>query len=362
MKGGIYKTRYGYNVRFGRKLTKHFKHLIDAERFLNYIRHQTDIGKFDLRDWQRNSPLQFDNLAEKWIQNKSKQVKHKTLVGYKRVMKIAVRRWKNQNIKDITSGQIEDFIFERDMASKSRNDMRVILKDFWSWVCRREDQVQMPTFPKTSFELGWRNIIDIQTQSLIINEIRKISFNINPRIWIGIKWLSTYISIRPGELVEIKEGEINIHSGIVVIPHPKEKKPKIVYLLDDDIEILSNLPKGFPDLPFFRHTRNITSVKAGQKFGESYLRKWWKRACENLGIEGIDLYGGTRHSTVTALGKICTPEEVKTATGHVSPAFERYFQGKASRARAVTEKIKSQQHLNNGLLSEKNGNLLKFEG
>jgi len=130
----------------------------------------------------------------------------------------------------------------------------------------------------------------------------------------------------------------------MVIPHPKEKRPKIIYLLEDDVEYLKSLPRSFPDLYFFRHNRDITSVKAGQKFGESYLRTWWKRACKNLGISGVDLYGGTRHSTVTALGKVCTPEQIKDATGHVSPAFERYFQGKQARALSVTRTI---QHLYN---------------
>jgi len=49
---------------------------------------------------------------------------------------------------------------------------------------------------------------------------------------------------------------------------------------------------------------------------------------------------GTRHSTATALGQICTPEEVKDATGHTSKAFERYFQNKQARALKVTQKIK----------------------
>ena len=57
----------------------------------------------------------------------------------------------------------------------------------------------------------------------------------------------------------------------------------------------------------------------------------------------VDLYGGTRHSTATALGKICTPEEVQDATGHASKAFQRYFQNKQARALKVTSKIKELQ-------------------
>ena len=35
------------------------------------------------------------------------------------------------------------------------------------------------------------------------------------------------------------------------------------------------------------------------------------KACNNLGIKGVDLYGGTKHSTATALSEFLTPEEIK---------------------------------------------------
>ncbi len=51
-----------------------------------------------------------------------------------------------------------------------------------------------------------------------------------------------------------------------------------------------------------------------------------KPACQSPNIIGIDLYGGTRHSTVTALGQVLTPEQIqRRVTGHVSDAFKRYL-------------------------------------
>jgi hypothetical protein len=55
-----------------------------------------------------------------------------------------------------------------------------------------------------------------------------------------------------------------------------------------------------------------------------------------LGVKGVDLYGGTRHSTVTALGEKLSPEQIKAGTLHsTNKAFERYFQGEARNARLV---------------------------
>lgn len=341
MKGGIYETKYGFQVRFGRKLTKHFKDCGSAERFLTGIRFKTDEGTYDIRDYSQDHPLGFATLADKWLDMKRKKVKQRSYNNLSNYMAQAVKDWGQANIKAIGFAEIEDFLFKReDISSKTRSNMKSCLHDFFRWVSRRE-KISVPEFPEISFELGWRNIIDIETQQAIIAEVKNISYDINPKIYFGIHSLATYISIRPSELIAVKERQIDTKLGAYVIPYPKEKQPKVVYLLDEDIEFLRQLPRGLPDLYFFRHVSGLSGCKAGQKFGERYLYKWWKRACVNIGIEDVDLYGGTRHSTTTALGQICTPEQVQDATGHASKAFQRYFQGRQARALKVTRQIKS---------------------
>ncbi len=160
-----------------------------------------------------------------------------------------------------------------------------------------------------------------------MDEIYRISYHIDPKIWMGIKWLATYISIRPGELTSLKEGNIDLGNGYFIIPHPKEKKPKLVPLLDEDAEVLKTFPRGIPDLYFFRHPGGIKGSREGEPYGQRYFWKWWKKACDNLGIQGVDMYGGTRHSSAKALRKSFSPEEIKRATMHsTNKAFERYFQ------------------------------------
>ena len=49
--------------------------------------------------------------------------------------------------------------------------------------------------------------------------------------------------------------------------------------------------------------------------------------CELLNVKGLDLYGGTRHTTTTALAKTAGEQGAKKATGHfTNKAFERYCQ------------------------------------
>jgi len=49
-------------------------------------------------------------------------------------------------------------------------------------------------------------------------------------------------------------------------------------------------------------------------------------------------YGGTRHSTLTALGEFLSPEEVKRGSLHkTNKALERYLQGRARYAKKVSQ-------------------------
>ena len=83
-------------------------------------------------------------------------------------------------------------------------------------------------------------------------------------------------------------------------------------------------------------------MKAGEQFGSKYFKKWWDNACKNLGIEGFDLYGGTKHSTATALSQFLTPEQIKRGgTGSATnKAFERYFQPRRVESHQVTSAVK----------------------
>jgi hypothetical protein len=80
-----------------------------------------------------------------------------------------------------------------------------------------------------------------------------------------------------------------------------------------------------PELPFFRHASGKGGVQKGSPCGPKYLNQWWLRACEKLGIRGVPLYPGTRHSSARAL-EVCTPEEIKFAMLlRTNTAFMRYI-------------------------------------
>jgi len=341
-------------VKFGRDIFKNFKHYIDAERFLTGLRYETDKGSFDIRDYRADNPLGFEHLANKWIDQKSRtNIKPKTVTAYRNFMGRAITAWRDTNVKLIGTAAIDDFLFDdhhnpdgKPISDKTRANMKSCLHDFWTWLVRRERRggrgmIEMPDFPEIKFELGYRNVVSIEDQQRILDEIYRISHHINPKIWLGIKLLATYVKIRPGELRSVLERHIDLENGVIIIPHPKEGKPKYAFLSEQDVELIAEFPMGLPDIFFFRHLGGVKGMKPGAQFGPKYFKGWWDRACANLGIEGVDLYGGTKHSTVVALGKVLSPEQIRRGgTGHTTnKAFERYLMPDKTEGLMVTAAV-----------------------
>jgi integrase len=346
-------------VRFGREHTKRFKTVLEAERHLTYLRVQTDNGSFDQREWARNQPLSFLSLREKFLEAKSKTgISPKQIRHINRVLDLAGKSWDTLQIKDIAEGEIDDFLSaDHGIGNKTLSNWKTVLVDFWTWVVRREkrrSKLDMPEFPDIHFSMEMKTVVSVADQQAIIEEVKRISWQHNPRIWLGIKLLSIYPRVRPGELMNVKEGHLNLTENWIVFPHPKEGEPKFIHILPEHAALIKEIRDMAPAMPnvyFFRHLKSGTVYKVGKKFGPEYFNIWWKRACKNLNISGVAVYAGTIHSTVTALGKIMSPEQIKNnVTGHTSNAFQRYFlpdhNEKISATRKVAE-MQGEQHVNN---------------
>ena len=256
-------------------------------------------------------------------------------------MRRAIHAWGDTCIKDIQFAQIQDFLKDYDGAPKSKSNALAALKQFWQWVVDRYDIPPLKKWPKLGYiEMAFRETIDMSTQSVIIEDIR----HHEPfKVWLCIKWLGTYIAIRPGEMRSLTEGQVDRQRGVLIIPHPKEKRAKLVPLTNEDMELVSQYDQGYPrpfdqSTPFFRHEGGIGGTKSGAAFGHSMLYRAWQRACNRLGVSGVPLYPGTKHSTAMGLRAIYTPEQIKAQTLHsTSEAFHRYFQTSGEDLRQLYE-------------------------
>jgi len=285
-------------------------------------------------------------MSEKWKEYKENEVKTHSFRSIKNHLDKAQDYFKHMNVREIRYGHLEDFIKSLSQSDKTKHNVMATLHSFFVWLKKRQEVKEIPDWPEISFDLGYRNVIDKETQLLILEEVRKISPDV--KTYLGIKWLSTYISIRPNEMRTIIEKHIDIVNGYFHIPHPKEKKYKSVPIIPEDIEILKTFPRSFPDMPFFR------DEKTGRIFGINRFYKYWKKACAKLNITGVDLYGGTRHSSARALRKHFSPEEIKRATMHTTnAAFERYFQIESDDVRNIYRHSADITKIDNELITKK---------
>jgi len=161
-----------------------FKSYEEAQRFLTGIRYKIDEGTFDERDYKRDNPLGFVNLISKWLEYKIKVVRPKSYNNLKNYSNRAIKYFGNRNIKEIGYAEIEDFIYSQKISDKTRSNIKSALHDFWNWLRKRKVITiqNMPEFPETPFELGYRKTISKEEQEKILREVYRIIADSGPNL------------------------------------------------------------------------------------------------------------------------------------------------------------------------------------
>lgn len=302
-----------------KKTYKNFKHFNEAERYLTGLQFKTDEGTYDPRDYRRDNPLGFTNMSNKFLAS----LKPKTAENCKAHIDHAQVIFFNRNVKEILYGDFEDFINSLIVKDKTKNNIISTIKQFYKWMFKRQDIKSMPEFPEIKYVLGYRNTVSADVQDRVLEEIKRIA---PLKVYLGVKWLKTYFAVRPAEMTNLLEGNIDIANAYFYFPTPKERQYKSVPILQEDVEILKQFPLSVPAMRFFRHEGGIKGTVKDQPYGEKYLYKWAKRAMDNMGVHGVDLYALTRHSTVRAKRPHYSPEQLKRAAmSRTNKAFDRYL-------------------------------------
>jgi integrase len=327
-----------YQVRFG-KLTNRFQIYQEAYRRLTGWRYESDLGKFDLRDYRQDNPLGFANLVDKFLNSKRLL---KGIKKYRERLNFAVDKFQNRNVKEIDFPDFEELfndLKEQGYSSKYRGLIKQTLIMFYKWLNKGRKPIieYMPDFPEFKVTMKLKKIIIKDTQERILDEIYILTWNINPRIYIGIRLLATYFNTRPIELIRAKEKNFDLVNGFIWLSdkNSDEEDAKFIALLPDDVELLKSeikrvekdYGKAHPELHFFRHIKGRGGNPPNTPFGKGYLSKWWIKACENLGVE-VTLYGGTRHSTQVALRQMGhkSKDIKRAAMTKTDEAHMRYLQ------------------------------------
>jgi len=321
-----------FYLKFGKEINKRFRTYDRAYHYLIGMRYEVEQNKFDARDHLFSNPLGFDNLAKKYLAFKEKQ-KLVSFYHIKRYINHASAFFQDKNVKDIKRKDIRSFLDSMDVSDKTKKNYSTQLHDFWYNFLYEEEEIisieQLPKFPQIDVELGFRKLVDMETRETIVDKLKELTYQKNPKIWLAIDLLCTYNNLRPGDIRRLKEGDIDLEYGVLTFWRPtktkKNKTPKVIRirLLDYYIEEFKKLKKEYPAVDsvlFFRRPDGV-------EFGKDYLYKYWKKSCADIGIYDLDLYGGTRHSSITAIAKAVGKETARKYSDHHSnKAFDRYCQ------------------------------------
>jgi integrase len=334
-------------LKFGRDIRKESKSYTKLARLLNGLRFKTDENTLDVRDYQADNPMAFSKIAEEYLAEKEAQGL-KTIGNIRNYVFRAIDAWGDRNIKTIKKRDIKLFLRSLKVSDKTQSNYLSTIRNLFSWCVDEDllDRNQVPHYPKIEYELGYRNITDWGTQLEIMDELHQLTWDINPKIWIAVELLRTHTNLRPSDLLQLTEADVDVANGILVVWRPTKRKNqrKTVRLTEDEVALVVDMKTKFPALPhvkFFRHNEGRSGVVGGATFGNKYLYKWWKKACSNLGIDDLDLYGGTRHTTTTELAKRYGEDAAKDASEHeTNKAFDRYCQMQGERAFEMSKLVK----------------------
>jgi len=316
--GGIYQRHQSYEK---------------AAQSLNYLRHEKGVRKdlFNPDDYRSNKPNSYLALKDKYLTRKKDRASYNKIKGY---IDRAGEYFGYTNIREITGADIEDYLYRiPGISEKTRFNHMTQLRDFWKWCLKRGNIItlaEMPTFPEIDYELGYRKITDWATQEKVIDKIKELSYHINPKIWFGIDMLATYTALRPDDLRRVKENSLD-SNGFLIIHNPTKLKNKFktIRLHEDHISEWKDLQAKYPalpEMPFFRHIKGNGAVKPNGIFGKDYFYRWWRNACEEVGLKDVPLYPGTKHTTATETAKMLGSEKARNASGLTNKAFDRYCQ------------------------------------
>jgi len=315
---------------------------------LNFLRHEKGTRKkgFKPEDYKSVRPHSFSVLAPKYLERK------KNLKSYGKIchhINTAAAYFGTTNIRDISGGMIDDYLFGLNCKSeKTRANHCSQLHDFWKWCLARGDVItlaEFPVFPKIEYELKYRKIINWEIQEKVLNKVKEMTWEKNPKIWFGCELLANYTALRPDDLRRLNEGSIDDNGWLTIFnPTKRKNKFKHIRLHQEHIDIWKACRKdypGLPDTPYFRHHGRVRgTTRTGIVFGENVFYLAWQAACKELNIEGVPLYPGTKHTTASETARLLGTDRAKVASGLTNKAFERYCQVENSDAFEVVTEIR----------------------
>jgi integrase len=210
--------------------------------------------------------------------------------------------WKNHGIQDVSYGTLEDWslwLADRSLSPKTRRNVIGAFRSFLGWLKQRGEIRDVPQAPLPRLPEYVPRVLSIEEQDLILEAI--------PDGARGIFLAMAHLGLRPGEaraadVSDYRDGWLTIDKafkgtqGSAPIRGTKTGQAKrlpvgewLAAWIAQHVDPTSRLLGG----PLFVNPRT------GRRWTHCVLRDQWIRAAESVGLEGVRLYEGTKHTMAT---------------------------------------------------------------
>jgi len=250
------------------------------------------------------------------------------------------RWWEEKSLADISRASVEEWSLwlatDRNLSPKSRRNVLAGFHSFLSWVA---EDVQ-PGWEPPRFT--WPEL-DERQPTVLSQELQRKVLNAIPEPRRGIFLAMAACLIRPSEARALRKRDWTVQGNELrvsraakdratrgVVRGLKSRNVKTVPIVDNDLtawllqRVGTEAILADPDGPLFENP-------AGHEEGwwsETAMRRVWANACKRVGVTGVGLYEGTKHSTATRLKALGADDRVlQSLMGHRDVRSVRFYAG-----------------------------------
>ncbi|MBW1818238.1 MAG: phage integrase N-terminal SAM-like domain-containing protein, partial [Deltaproteobacteria bacterium] len=120
-----------------KSVMRRFSSYPEASRFLIGLRFKTDENTLDEREYKKNNPLGFENLALQWLEIKRREVKYSSYRKISDHLGKAINLWGNSSVKEIKPKHLQLFLISLDsfdLSPKTKHNHLSSLRQFFRWL------------------------------------------------------------------------------------------------------------------------------------------------------------------------------------------------------------------------------------
>jgi len=291
------------------------------------------------------------NRIERWLEVKRREARAGDRArGYVRELERWARPeghfswWAEKSIRDVTEGAIEDWSLwladrrtpgGRPLSAASRARVLGGFHSFLGWMYRRREIPEMPrSYP-------WPKVPEHEPRTLTMADQDAVLRAI-PEIDRGIFLACAHLGLRPNEARALEVSDYR--NGCLVIdkkasgpnvgdPVVRGTKSGKAKTLPVSGELAAWIEAHVPRESRLERRRLFLLSSTGRPWSHWSLTDRWRAACRAVGVAGVSLYPGTKHSMATDALRRQVPERTLQAfLGHADPRSTRRYARLASTA------------------------------